>query len=241
MITEQHRDRLRVKCTEGFTLIEVMVVMVIVAIIATGVVFMFANPTAKIKTQAFELLGEINYARAVSVTENQTVTVEFFPVIGAADSYWICIDADPAGGNGDCSDTNDEILKDITLRNDVQFYDFSDGTTPPTLPDGPDLTPPYASAPPTGADLTSSPNNDGITFATLTTDNVLMMYPDGTCNTDGAAVIYLYSGSDRSSVRGSPYAVVIDNASSCQAKLSRWRSELTDLVGTSYDERWSRK
>ena len=67
---DRHPGKLRIRGTHGFSLIEVMVVMVIVAILATGVVFMFANPSAKVKTQAFELLGEINYARSVSVTEN---------------------------------------------------------------------------------------------------------------------------------------------------------------------------
>ena len=55
--------RFQVKSAHGFSMIELMVVMAIVAILATGVVFMFANPTAKVKTMAFELLGEINYAR----------------------------------------------------------------------------------------------------------------------------------------------------------------------------------
>ena len=34
-----------------------MIVLVIVGILATGVVFMFANPSAKVKGQAFNILG----------------------------------------------------------------------------------------------------------------------------------------------------------------------------------------
>ena len=87
---DRYPGKFLIKSTQGFTLIELMVVVVIIGILATGVVFMFANPTAKVKTQAFELLGEINYARSVSVTENQSVAVHFYPVIGAAANYKIC-------------------------------------------------------------------------------------------------------------------------------------------------------
>ena len=229
---DRHPGKLRIKSTHGFTLIEVMVVMVIVAILATGVVFMFANPTAKVKTLAFELLGEINYARAVSVKENRSVLVDFSPVLGAEDSYQICFDIDSI--DGDCSnEPADNILKEVILRNDVQFYDFSDGTT--ALPaDGPTKTPPYATQT-AGKALASE---DGVIFDSGTFPNTLLMQPDGTCNKDGAVVIYLHSQGDRRKIRGTPYAVVIGSASTGQVKLSRWRSEKP--VGPP-DERWSRK
>jgi Tfp pilus assembly protein FimT len=207
-----------------------MVVMVIVAILATGVVFMFANPTAKVKTLAFELLGEINYARAVSVKENQSVLVDFSPVLGAEDSYQICFDTDI---DGDCSDEAvDDILKEVILRNDVQFYDFSDALALPA--DGPTKTPPYTTET-AGKDLAGE---DGVILDSGAFPNTLLMQPDGTCNKDGAVVIYLHSQGDRSKVRGTPYAVVIGSASTGQVKLSRWRSEKP--VGPP-DERWSRK
>ena len=49
------------KSNRGFTLIEMMVVMVIVGILAIGVVFMFVDPTAKVKAAAFEMRGESIY------------------------------------------------------------------------------------------------------------------------------------------------------------------------------------
>ncbi len=203
-----------------------MVVMVIVAILATGVVFMFANPTAKVKTLAFELLGEINYARAVSVKENRSVAVHFFPAIGAPDSYQICYET--TGSDGCNDEVAGDILKDITLRNDVQFYDFSDALALPA--DGPTKSPPYASEA-AGKALASE---DGVIF----TGNVFEMQPNGTCDQDGAVIIYLHAQGDRRKIRGTPYAVVIGSASTGQVKLSRWRSEKP--VGPP-DERWSRK
>jgi len=217
-------------------MIELMVVMAIVAILATGVVFMFANPTAKVKTQAFELLGEINYARAVSVAENKNVLVDF--VLGAQDGYQICFDTDI---DFDCSDeTADNLLKDNILRNDVQFYDFTDIPDPKTIPaaDGPTKTPSYTSV----ALGTGLEDQNGIILHDPTTPGTildyLVMQPDGTCNHEGAVVIYLHEQGNPEKIRGTPYAVVIGSASTGQVKLSRWRSE--EPVGPP-DERWSRK
>ena len=81
---------MRIKSTQGYTLVEVIVVMVIVAILATGVVFMFVNPTARIKNQAFTMLGELNMARSRAVSENEDVRVTFIP--GVIDSYMIWVD-----------------------------------------------------------------------------------------------------------------------------------------------------
>ena len=56
---------------------ELMVVMVIVGILATSVVFMFADPTAKVKAAAFEMRGDFNLARAEAVRRNENILVDF--------------------------------------------------------------------------------------------------------------------------------------------------------------------
>jgi prepilin-type N-terminal cleavage/methylation domain-containing protein len=61
----------------GFTLVELLVVMVIVCILATGVVFLFADPTAKVKGAAFSLLTDLNHARSEAVSRNEDVLVDF--------------------------------------------------------------------------------------------------------------------------------------------------------------------
>jgi len=234
----QNKDRqepngLKMKGACGFSLIEVMVVMIIVGILAVGVVFMFADPTGKVKNQAFEMLGEINYARAVAVRENQNVLVEFVPVLGADDTFQICYDTT---GDSSCGDeAAADILKTFTYKEgDIlqpQFYNFSDAMTLPA--DGPTKTPPYATQT-AGKALTGE---DGV----ILTGDALLMQPDGTCDQDGAIIIYLPSKGDRREIRGVPYAIVIKSASTGQVTLSRWRSELTDDAGTTYDDRWSRK
>ena len=128
-----------------------------------------------------------------------------------------------------------------SLRNGVQFYDFSDALALPT--DGPTKTPAYA----TQAAGKALANENGTTFAVAPTTppdppgNPFVMLPNGTCDQDGAVIIYLHSQGDRSKIRGTPYAVVIGNASTGQVKLSRWRPEVTDDAGTVWDDRWSRK
>ncbi|MEJ2270434.1 MAG: alanine--tRNA ligase-related protein, partial [Desulfobulbaceae bacterium] len=54
-----------------------LVVMVIVGILAIGVVFMFADPTAKVKAAAFEMRGDLNLARAEAVRRNDNILVDF--------------------------------------------------------------------------------------------------------------------------------------------------------------------
>jgi len=230
----------KMKGASGFSLIEVMVVMIIVGILAIGVVFMFANPNGKVKNQAFEMLGEINYARSVAVQENQSVLIDFTSTLDADDTFQICIDA----GSGVCGDeADDEILKTFTYKEgDIlqpQFYNFSDGTALPA--DGPTKTPPYASQT-AGKALA---NENGIILHDPTDPTTLVTYltmqPDGTCDNEGAIIIYLPAKGDRSKIRGAPYAIVIKNATTGQVTLARWRSDLTDDGATTYDDRWSRK
>ena len=123
----------------------------------------------------------------------------------------------------------------------MQFYDFTGTDTIPA--DGPTKTPSYTSV----ATETDLEDKNGIilhdptaTLPILPGDTVdyLEMQPDGTCNQEGAVVIYLHEQGNPENIRGTPYAVVIGSASTGQVKLSRWRSEKP--VGPP-DERWSRK
>ena len=116
----------------GFTLVELMVVLVVVGILATGIVFMFNNPTGKVKAEAFDMRGNFNLARAEAVSRNLDVLIDF-----VNDGYDICIDA---SADSDCSDEPaDNFIKEVTFSNRVQYYDF---TADPLPADGPDKTPP---------------------------------------------------------------------------------------------------
>ena len=65
------------KWNRGFSLVELMAVLVIISILATGVVFMLADPTAKVKAAAFEMRGDFNLARAEAVRRNDNILVQF--------------------------------------------------------------------------------------------------------------------------------------------------------------------
>ena len=184
----------RQKHPNGFSLVELMVVLVIAGILAFGVVMSFTNPIAKVKAVAFEMRGDINYARAVSVKENQSVLVDF--VTDSGPGYIICFDIDT--DDGDCdNEAADDIIKEVTFIKEVQFYDFSTIALPA---DGPTVTPAYDSEL-AGKSLT---NEDGIIFA----GNAIEMRSDGTCDQDGAVIIYfpanIISTEGRRTIRGKP-------------------------------------
>ena len=247
----------------GFTLTEVIVVMVIVAILATGVVFMFTDPTAKVKAAAFEMRGDLNLARAEAVRRNESILVDFiFSACGQADvdsgvctevcsktdianfnacygagsnqGYVICFDED---GDSICSDEapttaelEEKIIKTVIFKDPVKFFAEISGSLPAS-PTGP--TPNSA---PDGITLVG---NNGITLGELPIPGVDFIYmnPDGTSSHLGSVVLYFPQNGDPTTltVKGKPYAVVVDSVSTGRVVLQRWRPDL----GASGE--WSRK
>jgi prepilin-type N-terminal cleavage/methylation domain-containing protein len=242
------------KCrnNSGFSLVEMMVVMVIIAILAIGVVFMFADPTAKVKAAAFELRGDLNLARAEAVKRNANIMVQFVdsakePVSykepppcskksvadfdtcfsgGSRHGYVICFDED---GDNDCSDEaadatelEEKVIKAVVFSNDVHFYKV--GATLPTSPYGP--------APGATPDNEPLISDDGITFGGGR--DYIYMNSNGTSSDTGAVIVYLPEDGNPASqvVRGKPYAVVIDSESTGRVRLERWRPEKNE---------WARK
>lgn len=207
----------------GFTLIELMVVMTIVGILAIGVVFMFADPTAKVKAAAFEMRGDFNLARAEAVKENEEVRIDFDP---ANDSYRIWLDDWNAGtstsGPPPQDDTytpgGDTLVKEVAFRDNVKYYDFT-GTVPANGPINDPQTPPI-----------SLDGQSGITLGSTT----LTFRSNGTCDRSGSVVVYYPKDGDPATLnaKGKPYAVVVENANTGRVLLERWRPE---------SGQWSRK
>ena len=254
MQSDRHPGKLRIRGTHGFSLIEVMVVMVIVSILAVGVVFMFANPTAKVKAAAFEMRGDFNLARAEAVSRNENILIQFVGSAkescsketqalfadcfagGVFQGYVICFNEDQATDD-DCSDEaataadlEEKIVKTVLFRDSLQYYEF--GATLPSSPIGP--TPGTA---PGGVTLVS---NNGITFAELPIpgNDFIYMNSNGTSSDTGSVVVYLPKDGDPTTmtVRGKPYAVVVDSVSTGRVRLERWRPDLNPPNGN-----WSRK
>jgi prepilin-type N-terminal cleavage/methylation domain-containing protein len=214
--------------TNGFTMVELMVVLVIAGILATGIIMMFSDPTGKVKVVGFETRGDINLARAVAVKENEDVRIDFN--FGTLDGYRVWMDDwdDGASAVGSppqdgvyteddpstSAKDGDTLVKNNTFMRQVQFYEFG-GATPA---DGP-------ANDPLGTAL--SPGN-GITFGT----NTLTMSSNGTVDSTGAIVIYYPLQGSPGMIRGKPYAIVLDNMTTGRVQIQRWRDELND---------WSRK
>jgi prepilin-type N-terminal cleavage/methylation domain-containing protein len=211
----------------GFSLLELMVVLVIIGILAIGVVFMFADPTAKIKAVSFELRGDIHLARSVAVTENKEVRIDFFP---NTDSYRIwtddwdagtsTVDTPPQDGVYTEDDPatpakdGDTLVKEVIFRENVEYYEFA-GAPPANGP----------AADPLGTTLTAG---NGITLGATT----LTLFPDGTCDNSGSIVVYYSPRDDFDYIKGDPYAVVVENTVTGRIIIQRWRRA---------DGAWNRK
>jgi len=194
------------RLAQGFTLIELSVVMAIVCILATGVVFMYSNPTAKVKGVAFAILTDLNWARSESVNRNQDVLIDF--VLGARDGYLICLDTD---SDRDCNDeAAGDIMKAVLFREEVQFYDCV--SAPPYPEGGPSKTP-------AGTKLAGK---NGLIFGG---PNYIKWQPDGTSSDNGSIIVYHPARKNPQKVRGDSYAAVISSASTGRIRLMRWRRE----------------
>ncbi len=210
------------KKNPGYTLIEVLVVMVIVGIIATGVVFMFANPSARVKTQTFTVLGELNRARSEAVSKNANTWVEFIPGAAAADPdgfrTWVTGDTNISYDSG-----VDTLIQESYFPVDVQFYDKN-----VPYPDGPDIKPGGAAL---DVEDGVGGDDDGVVFDSGTAnDNIFAFTSMGTAaNSDGDALgssglIYMYvpvSPTAHNEVRGAPYAVEVAESTG-NVRILRW-------------------
>jgi len=169
--------------------------MVIVAILATQVVFSFTDSMARVKAAAFNLRADMNLARAEAVNRHANVVVKFMP--GATDDgYRIYTEAD------------NETIKRVGFRDEVQFYDAAAVDGPTKTPDNTDLT---GSA------------GDGIIFA----GNAFRMRPDGTSDTaddNDTVIIYGPDPGDHTVMRAPPIAIVV-SPNTGRVRLERWRKE----------------
>ena len=193
----------------GYSLLELLVVLVIIGILATQVVFMLSSADSKAKGAAFNMRSDFNLARAEAVNRNQNVLVDFVfnsdttyvDASGTRDGYRICLD-DDVSGTCTGGDTN---IKDVLFTELVQFYDAA-GVDGPTV------------------DINGDPwvVGDGVTF---TADN-FQMQPNGTSNKAGTIYAYVPNGGDPTDMEAPPYAVIV-GATTGRVRLLRWNLSST--------------
>jgi prepilin-type N-terminal cleavage/methylation domain-containing protein len=187
----------------GFTLIELMVVMVIAAILAIGAVLMYSDPTSKVKGAAFNILTDFNFARSESVNRNEDVLIDF--TLGDKDGYLICRDTN---ADKDCNDEiAEDVIKEVLFREEVQFYDCT--SAPPFPEGGPSKTP-------SGTTLAGK---KGLIFGG---PEYIKLQPDGTSSDNGSIIIYHPAHQNPQKVKGNAYAAVISSASTGRIRLMRY-------------------
>lgn len=76
----RHRSRSRTSRTAGFTLVELLVVVVIMSLMGAMVIPMMVDMGAvEAQSVARVISTDLQYAQNVAITHQQAVTVEFFP------------------------------------------------------------------------------------------------------------------------------------------------------------------
>ncbi|MEW6220271.1 MAG: GspH/FimT family protein [Thermodesulfobacteriota bacterium] len=202
------------RCDQGYTLVELMVVLAIAGILAAAVVWEFADPRADVKAGTLGLRTDLNMARFEAVSRNQTVRVDFLldtDLDGdgdADDGYRIWIDDFPAGApDGTYTEDPDPTLADTLIRvvpfpDGVELYDID-------FADGPDTTP-------SGGALVVT---DGVSFSFG--NNFTTFQSNGTAV---AGTVYLYYPDDAGApteMRVAPYAVVLSSVGRVRVRV--WR------------------
>lgn len=102
----------------GFTLIELMVTLVIIAIVATVALPSYNNVIKdnRIQTQQRQLLAAINLARSEASHRNQNITIGAKNGTAWEDGFLIYTDNDAAGNTAFAAGT-DTLIKDINGTN----------------------------------------------------------------------------------------------------------------------------
>ena len=183
----------------GFSLVELMVVVIIVGILGLLMAQTLTSDVTRLKNASFNLRNDINLARSEAVERDENIMIDFIlGAPGGQDGYLIWIDSDGIAGLNKVSDT---IIRDVLWRKEVQFYDQD-------LSDGPDET----------VDGDAWAAFDGVSFSS----NQFEMEADGTSNKGGAVYIYVTDSGDHSQMRTHPFAVVVSNIG--RVRITRWDS-----------------
>ncbi len=197
----------------GYTLLELLVVIVIIGILAVQVITGFNSPVSKLKSAAFNLRSDFNYARSEAVNRNTNVGIQF--VFGtdldgdgdSDDGYIIWVDSN---GDGAYDIGTESVLKTVAFNDAVRYYNLN-ATKGPMV----DATDAHSAM-----DMADgSDDDDGVSF----TSDRYVWQPDGTPNKGGTVYIYVPSPNNAATMLADPFAVVVSPTTG-RIQMVRWHS-----------------
>jgi len=192
----------------GFTLVELMVVVIIVLLVSFMTIGAFSSAEVRVRGLVFNMMSDFNLARSTAVRLSREVLVEMVSrgdidddgQLQLEDGYLICLDTDE---DGNC-DLADQLIREALLGEDLEYYDADI-----PAPTGPDRKV-------TGAAWTVGGN--GISFS----GDRFIMKPNGVSSKAGT--IYVFSPGGKDGIRGGPLALVLNRIG--RMRISRWHANV---------------
>ena len=154
---------MNIKDKNGFSLMELMIVIAIIGILSGISLFTFFSPEHRVKKIAREMMGDMQKARMAAVKNNQDWALVFDT---ANSRYLICSDSGADGVWSNTADNTIEKTVNFTTHASGVSYGHDDATINATVAGG-----------------TNFPDDD-ISY----TSNVLTFNTNGTCN---AGYVYI--------------------------------------------------